>query len=109
MLKMAPWQLWSTWNGIVGTHDVREAFLLVVRLGGPLVTSHARRETHEPSRRGRDRQLIRLRGLSGGHLSQCLVVDLSSGLLKEQCCNLEGADLYTRAISDLLCDLVQAA
>jgi len=31
------WQLWDTWSELDGSHQVREAFLLVFRRGGPLV------------------------------------------------------------------------
>jgi hypothetical protein len=37
-LLEAPWQIWDTWHELDGQHDVREAFLLVFRRGGPLVT-----------------------------------------------------------------------
>jgi hypothetical protein len=34
----AVWQVWDTWNELDSQHQVREAFLLVFRRSGPLVT-----------------------------------------------------------------------
>lgn len=36
-LLRAVWQVWDTWHGLDAHYDVREAFLLVFRRGGPLV------------------------------------------------------------------------
>lgn len=36
-LKKASWQVWSTWSELEGARHVSEGFLLVFRLGGPLV------------------------------------------------------------------------
>jgi hypothetical protein len=36
-VRKAAWQLWSTWSELEGPYNVREGFLLVFRLGGPLV------------------------------------------------------------------------
>jgi hypothetical protein len=38
MIEKATWQVWDTWNELDSSHQVREAFLLVFRISGPLVT-----------------------------------------------------------------------
>jgi hypothetical protein len=38
MIEKATWQVWDTWNELDSGHKVREAFLLVFRRAGPLVT-----------------------------------------------------------------------
>jgi hypothetical protein len=38
MIRRAAWQMWDTWNELDSCHQVREAFLLVFRRAGPLVT-----------------------------------------------------------------------
>jgi hypothetical protein len=37
-LRKACWQIWSTWSELEGQSHLTEGFLLVFRLGGPLVT-----------------------------------------------------------------------
>jgi hypothetical protein len=36
-LTKAPWQIWEAWNDLNALHEVREAFFLIFRTGGPLV------------------------------------------------------------------------
>jgi hypothetical protein len=38
MIEKATWQVWDTWNELDSGYKVREAFLLVFRRAGPLVT-----------------------------------------------------------------------